>query len=169
MVLDGLKYLVTVDYFSKFIEVNNVSDEKSATVINVLKQQFARYGIPEEIISDNGQEFASYEFKSFSRAYHIEHTTSSPRYPQSNGLAKRSVQTVKRLFKKARDDGKDPYLALMELRNIPITGIELSPSQLLLGRATRTTLPAKRTQLNPLGFEPCAIKSSLEEQKARQK
>ncbi|OWF46780.1 hypothetical protein KP79_PYT26220 [Mizuhopecten yessoensis] len=57
----------------------------------------------------------------------------------------------------------------MELRNTPITGIELSPSQLLLGRATRTTLPVKRTQLNPLGFEPCAIKSSLEEQKARQK
>ena len=47
-------YLVTVDYFSNFIEVDYLVETTSDAVINKLKHHFARYGIPDVVISDNG-------------------------------------------------------------------------------------------------------------------
>jgi hypothetical protein len=80
------------------------------------------------------------------RSYGVEHVTSSPRYPQSNGQAKRTVQTVKRLLKKS----KDPYLALLSYQSTPLPWCNLSPSELLMGRRLRTTLPQTVKQLIPL-------------------
>ncbi len=54
---------------------------------------------------------------------------SSPGYPQSNGLAERTVQTVKRVLKKALCSGEDIYLALLSLCNTPVTGLSISPAQ----------------------------------------
>ena len=120
----------------------------SLSVINVLKQNFARHGIPEKLISDNGPCYASQLFTEFAKAYQFDHVTSSPRYPRSNGMSERAVQTVKKLLKKAKKSGNDPYLALLELRNTPIDGLG-SPTQLLMGRRTRTILPMKCSLLNP--------------------
>ena len=48
------EYLLLVDYYSKFIEVEWLkSDTRSATVITHMKSQIARHGIPETVISDN--------------------------------------------------------------------------------------------------------------------
>lgn len=80
--------------------------------------------------------------------YEFNHITSSPRYPQSNGFAEHTVQTVKNILKKAKQDCKDPYLALLDLRNTPIEGLD-SPVQLLMGRRTRTLLPTKPSLLMP--------------------
>ena len=89
--LDKQEYVVMVDYYSKFFEVSHLPNSKSKTVINHNKPQFARYGIPETIVSDNGPEFSSHEFADFAKQYGFKHITSSPRYPQSNGLAERAV------------------------------------------------------------------------------
>lgn len=52
---DQQEYLLLVDYHSKFIEVEWLrTDTRSTTVITHLKSQFARHGIPETVISDNG-------------------------------------------------------------------------------------------------------------------
>ena len=121
--LDGQNYLILVDYYSKFFEVSKISGTGSESVINVLKQNFARHGIPEKLISDNGPCYASQLFTEFAKAYQFDHATSSPRYPRSNGMSERAVQTVKKLLKKAKKSGNDPYLALLELRNTPIDGL----------------------------------------------
>ena len=63
-------------------------------------------------------------------------------------MAERTVQTVKKLLMKAKMSGNDPYLALLELRNTPLDGLE-SPVQLLYGRRTRTVLPIKPSLLKP--------------------
>lgn len=42
-----------------------------------------------EVCSDNGPPFSSKSFAAFARKYDFQHVTSSPGYPQSNGLAEK--------------------------------------------------------------------------------
>ena len=52
---DGESYILVGDYFSKFVEYSKLShDATSASVITFLQEQFARHGIPEQLISDGG-------------------------------------------------------------------------------------------------------------------
>lgn len=72
-----------VDYYSKFFEISHLLNSRNKTVINHIKPNLARYGIPEIMVSDNGPEFSSYEFEEFAKYYGFKHTTTSPIYPQS--------------------------------------------------------------------------------------
>ena len=130
-------YLLSVDYYSKWIEIAKLDNQSSKNTITYLQSQFSRYGIPDQLISDNGPQFISAEFAEFSHKYGFTHTTSSPQYPQANGEAERAVQTVKHLLTKA----KDPYKALMDYRNTPLEEINLSPAQLMMARRLKTSLP----------------------------
>lgn len=78
-----------------------------------MKDVFARYGIPDVLVTDNGAQFASAEFAAFAETWSFEHHTLSPGYPQSNGKAENAVQTVKRLFTKYKASGQSEYLALL--------------------------------------------------------
>lgn len=117
---DGFHYLIMVDYNSNFIEVASLKhDTTTRNVIKHQRENITRYGIFDTLISDNGPQYTSAEFKSFVASYGIEHVTSSPLYAQSNGLGETSVQTVKILMKKCLESGDDVYLALLDLRNTP--------------------------------------------------
>ena len=50
----------------------------------------------------------------------ISHKTTSSEYPRSNGLAEKTVQTMKSLLEKDKDDNKDPHLMMLEARNTPV-------------------------------------------------
>ena len=53
--LDGSNYLVMVDHYSDFFELDPLGGNTSANgVIRATKRQFARHGIPDECITDNG-------------------------------------------------------------------------------------------------------------------
>lgn len=125
-------YLLITDYFSKYIEVINLKDETSRTTIKALKSCIVRWGIPKVIRSVNGPQFSSLEFKAFAETWDFKHITSSPTYPNSNGMVERQVQTVKRTLKKAFYSKRDPYLAMLELMNTPIAHNINSPNQILL-------------------------------------
>ena len=111
------------DYWSNYFEVAELSKNTSLSVINQFKVQFARHGIPFIMSTDGGPEFASREFGEFIKTWKIEHITSRPRYPQSNGKSENAVKTCKTLFKKARLVRKDPLLALLDWRNTLSEGI----------------------------------------------
>ena len=138
-------YVLVVDYFSRFPEVVKLTSTTSANVISALKSVFSRHGIPEIVRSDNGPQYASAEFSTFASSYGFQHVTSSPRYPQSNGLAERCVQTVKNLLKKSND----PYQSLLSYRSTPLTWCDLSPAELSMGRRLRTSLPQTDKLLIP--------------------
>ncbi|KAK3731806.1 hypothetical protein QZH41_007632 [Actinostola sp. cb2023] len=117
--LDSRDYLVTEDYFSNFWEVDRLHSTTASNVILKLKNHFARYGCPDRVISDNGPEFKSDEFASFSKAWGFEHRTSSPGNSKAHGKAESAAKTAKRILRKALDAGTEPYLAILEYRNTP--------------------------------------------------
>lgn len=141
--LNGNDYLLIIDYFSKYVELSLMKSTTTIAVIQVLKSCFARYGIPLLLISDNGPQYNSSKMKEFAREWNFEHRTSSPIYAQSNGMAEKYIGTVKSMLKKAMYDGRDPYLALLEYRNTPITAEIGSPTELMFGRKIRGLLPYK--------------------------
>ena len=75
----------------------------------------------------------------------IHHVTNSQYNPQSNGQVERTVQTVKRLFKRSAD----PYRALLSYRATPLPWCNLSPAELLMGRCLRTMVPQTDKALIP--------------------
>ena len=83
-----------VDYYPGFIEVDKLHGTKSKWIIMHCKAQFACYGIPDTLVSDNGPQFSSETFTQFSKDYQFKHRTSSPHYPQPNGMTEKAVQTA---------------------------------------------------------------------------
>ena len=106
--LDKETYIVIADYFTKFFEVKKISSSSSKTVINILKENFSRYGIPVILKSDNGPAYSSSEFRDFANSYGFEHITSSPRYSQSMGFIEKYVQICMNLLKKSKKSNSDP-------------------------------------------------------------
>ena len=60
----GKHYLIVVDYYSYFIEIDLLTRETSPLTITLLKKHFTQYGIPRVIVLDGGPQFTSQEFKS---------------------------------------------------------------------------------------------------------
>ena len=129
-------YLVVVDFHSRYIELALLEKTTSSAVISHMQSIFARHGIPETVVSDNGPQYTSAEFAEFSSRYGFRHVTSSPNHPSGNGEAERAVRTVKDLLV----GDLDPYLALLSYRNTPLLN-GYSPAQMLMGRRLRTTVP----------------------------
>ena len=77
-------------------------------------------GCPETLVSDNGPCYTSDVFTNLMREYNVYHITSSPHYPQSNGLAEKYVQLIKNMFYKAKEEGKDLFKWLMGYCNSPL-------------------------------------------------
>ena len=134
--------MLIVDYYSKHIAVENLKTPQSETVINICKKVFSQFGIPKELIAtDNSPEFSSHKFCSFSKTRDILYKTISPHYHQSNGLAERSIQTVKQTLNKAKLNSEDHFLAMLSLNSQPDEN-GTSPAEKLFGPKLRTTLPA---------------------------
>ena len=163
--LNGSNYLLAADYFSRFPEVIKLTSTTSASIISALKSIFSRYGIPEEVVSDNGPQYSSHEFRDFAKEYNFNHTTSSPHFPQSNGHAERAVQTAKKLLK----GSDDLYLSLLSYRSTPLTWCGLSPAELLMGRQIRSNLPQTSDAFKPQWPYLSDFRQSNRKLKAKQK
>ena len=83
----GDYYLVSTDYYSRYIDIAHLPRLTAHAVISKIKNCFAHHGIPETVVSDNGTQFTSAEFQQFAASWNFRHITSSPHFPQSNGQA----------------------------------------------------------------------------------
>ncbi|XP_070397463.1 uncharacterized protein [Dermacentor albipictus] len=75
-----------------------------------------RFGVPEMVVSDNGPQLVSEEFKAFMRRLGARHVVSAPYHPSTNGLAERFVQTLKSALRKS-----SPVQPLGEAGQPPLT------------------------------------------------
>ena len=109
-------------------------------VIKELGMIFTEFGRPFIIRSDNGSCYVSREFHNFLSFYQVDHITSRPHYPQSNGFAGALVGISKKLMEKLVKDGKLWNYGLMEYRTTPIRSNLPSPLEALTGRKPRSSL-----------------------------
>ena len=139
-------FLVVADYFSLYPEVVTLSRITTAAVKNGLIAIFSRHGTPEVLYTDNGSQLRSSEFDEFASSWEFKQVTSSPHYPQSNGLAESAVKNAKSLIRKAVSSNQDVNKALLAYRATPVIS-GLSTAEMLMGRRIRTTLPTHPSKM----------------------
>ena len=161
----GRNYLITVDYFSQFFEVDFLTQTDSSTVIHKIKHHFARYGIPDKVISDNAGQFNSFDFKKFEKKWGFTHEPISPGNSKSNGAVEAAVKIAKHMMKKCAKSGEDHYLGLLNIRNTIQEGLDYSPAQRLFGRRTKTIIPTTSELLQPKYTDYQKAKMQLEDKK----
>ena len=96
--------MITVDAHYKWLEVVPMSNTTTEKTLDVFRSMFARYGLPEQLASDNGPQFISSEFQRFMKENGIKHIGTSPYHPALNGKAERFVQTLKQSLKASKND-----------------------------------------------------------------
>lgn len=156
---DKQHFLVVVDSHSKWLEVFPMTSTTSGRTIEVLRNLFASYGLPEEVVSDNGPQFVSLEFKEFLCKNGIKQTLVPAYHPASNGAAERSVQILKSALTKQVLDGAGQTniplshrLAnfLLMYRATPHSVTGRSPAELFLKREIRTRFSLLKPDLSKI-------------------
>ena len=137
-------YLVIVDYYTKYPIVIEMRSTTSAAMAAHFKSVRALFGCPRILVSDNGPQYVGPAMQEFTASWGIQHITLSPRYPKSNGLAERTVGTVKRIIRKCAESGTDLRMSLLHLRATPIDDKTASPAELLFGRPITTNIPSRQ-------------------------
>ena len=141
-----------VDYTSRFPIVRELKSMSAQHIVEHFTLIFSEYGWPDTLVSDNGPCYVAETFTNLMKEYAVNHITSSPHYPQSNGLVEKFVQIVKNLFHKVKDEGTDIHKCLMIYHNMPLTSTSKSPMQMLQQRSTRSQLPISNAARRQLGI-----------------
>ena len=153
-------FIVLTDLYTKWPEVKPVSTVTSHSVIEFLSDMFSRWGLPEEIISDNGKQFVSQEFEQFLTSHGIKHCKTALYHPQSNGAVERFNRVLKERLRAGRTQDQS-YLStlraiLFEYRNNVQATIGTSPAHLMIGRRLRGPLDvvSRKPLKKRVSFDP---------------
>ena len=160
----GRNFLIVVDAHSKWPEVIPMVSTTSSATIHELRCLFSSFGLPEQLVSDNGPQFTADEFKEFLKANHVKHIRSAPYHPSCNGAAERFVRT----FKQALRTGHHPELTfhqqlmsfLLSYRTTPHSTTQVTPASLFLKRDLSTRLDL----LHPTMDQTVAISQAQQKQ-----
>ena len=140
----GKMYCVIVDAHSKWPEVFELTTTTSSKIIELCRQLFASYGLPHQIVTDNGPQFVSDEFELFLKHNGIKHLKSAPYHPSTNGEAERFIQTFKKAMRAGIGEGLSLQHRLqnflLSYRSTAHATTKKSPSELFLRRSLRTKL-----------------------------
>ena len=146
---DKTYFLVVIDSHSKWIEVLITNTMSANKTVEALRTLFSRFGLPEELVSDNAPTFKSAEFVTFLKQNGVKHVLTPPYHPASNGAAERSVQELKRILAKRPKMNLQHNIAdwLFVYRNTPHTTTNRTPAELFLNREPRTRFSLLRPSL----------------------
>ncbi|XP_063952108.1 uncharacterized protein K02A2.6-like [Lytechinus pictus] len=142
--LEGLMFMIVVDAYSKWPEVTIMPNITTEKTIEALRSIFARFGLPQILVSDNGPQFTSAEFTEFMKLNGIVHKRSAPYHPSTNGQAERFVQSVKQALRASKSDAGNVQSRLdrflLAYRNAAHSVTGESPAALFLNRPLRSRL-----------------------------
>ncbi|XP_033121564.1 uncharacterized protein K02A2.6-like, partial [Anneissia japonica] len=97
------EYILTItDYYSSYPEAIIVKEITSNVIIECLQLVFARFGYPDEVLTDNGKQFISAKIEKYFNACGIKHLLASPYYPKTNGEIERFHRYLKKCIKNAK-------------------------------------------------------------------
>lgn len=145
--VNGTYYLVVVDSFTKWMEISEMRDITSARTINTLLHLFARWGIPHQLVTDNGPQLTSAEFEGFLSRNGVRHILTAPYKPSTNGAAERAVGSLKGLLKATKGKKVNLPNFLLAYRNTPHATTGRTPAELMLGRPVRSRLDLMKPDL----------------------
>lgn len=144
-------FLIVIDSHSKWLEIVPMKTATCETTVTALQDIFARFGLPEHIVTDNGTQFTGLKFKRFLLRNNIRHTCSAPGHPATNGIAERYVGYFKHQMKKMSEVSItiEEKLAriLLAYRTTPHPATNEAPCVLLMKRQLRTRLSAVQPNL----------------------
>lgn len=166
----GHDYLAVIDAYSGFLCSERLRSKSSGHIIELLHRIFSCYGYPTEIRADNSP-FGSREFENFANDANIVFRFSSPRYPQSNGLAEKGVAIAKNILRRCHEDGAMDQLSyrILEYNATPFASMGMSPANLFFGRRIKTKLPIVGELLHRSVMDESTIQQKFERKKERQK
>lgn len=146
-------FLVVMDAYARWPEIIPMHTTTSAKTIEALRSLFSAYGLPKEVVTDNGTQFVSQEFEISLARNGVKHIASPAYHPASNGLAERLVQNLKKSLAKNRAIGGmtlEHCAAnfLFGYRNTPHTTTGKTPAELFLKRQVRTRLSLLRPEFS---------------------
>ncbi|GFG35891.1 hypothetical protein Cfor_05252 [Coptotermes formosanus] len=141
----GRHFLVVVDDMSKYPDVVAMPSSTSTVTINTLRKLFDQHGVPETIVSDNGTQFTSHEFRQFCKLKAINLILSPPHHPPSNGQAELFVDTFKRGLLKLKGEGDvdqmlDTFLLAYRTTPKSTPAQQRGPTEWFFGCKPRATL-----------------------------
>ncbi|XP_062701081.1 uncharacterized protein K02A2.6-like isoform X1 [Aedes albopictus] len=166
----GHDWLVVIDAYSGFICSDKLQDKTMASVCKLFNKFFNCYGYPTVVRSDNVP-FNCLETEKYANQNNIKFVFSSPRYPQSNGLAEKAVAIAKNILKRCYEVGEvDQFqYRLLEYNSTPVASMKVSPSQLFFGRQIKTRLPMDESLLIREGIEESVVQRRIEQKRNIQK
>ena len=149
----GHQYLVLVDRYSNWPVVER-SGQGSKGLVDVLRQTFATFGIPDELASDGGPEFTAHATQRFLADWRVHHRLSSVAFPHANCRAEIAVKTIKRLITGNVGSNGDLNVdafkrALLQYRNSPDPATKQSPASCIFGHPIRDLIPIIRNKYRP--------------------
>ena len=140
---DGYRYLlVIVDLFSRYVELVPLKDQTADSVCSAVRSEWIhRHGPPQRIITDQGRNVDGQLMSQLCDSFGIEKRRSSPYHPEGDGLAERTIQTVKQILRcKLQDrqlETEQWPLILSEVRSnynsLPNNSTKFEPNELMYG------------------------------------
>ena len=128
----GKDYLLIADTFSKYPFIFKTHSKTTDSIINPLQDLFSQFGTPKCFFLDNGPPFSSDPFSQFLSSHAIDHITSSPLYPRSNGFIERQIKTIKTSLTTSQSSNLSLDHMLQTLCSTPIGPNLPSPHEILL-------------------------------------
>ena len=149
----GKTFLEIVDAYSKFLEVVPMSQATTANTVEALRHIFSYFGLPEHLVTDNGTQLTSAEFKKFLEGNDIQHELTAPGHPATSGLVEGYVGKFKDKLSKIGNTGESlqtKFDRFLETFRATPTALGKSPSELLINRQLRIRLSALRAKTTKL-------------------